>query len=113
MTVRAKFRRCLLIAAIAVPAAATPPARAGDEVDYSAPYVTVENGELVTRYPAKEHDESKAGKETAALPGDEPMRLPFVASVIVVAAFGIAVLVVARRRAFAWRASRRRPPDAL
>ncbi len=28
---------------------------AGDEVDYSAPYVTVENGELVTRYPAKEH----------------------------------------------------------
>ncbi len=28
---------------------------AGDEVDYSAPYITVENGELVTRYPAKEH----------------------------------------------------------
>ncbi len=28
---------------------------AGDEIDYSAPYVTVENGELVTRYPAKEH----------------------------------------------------------
>lgn len=30
-------------------------AYAGDEVDYSAPYITVENGELVTRYPAKEH----------------------------------------------------------
>ncbi len=30
-------------------------AAAGDEVDYSAPYVTVENGELVTRYPAKPH----------------------------------------------------------
>ncbi len=28
---------------------------ASDEVDYSAPYLTVENGELVTRYPAKEH----------------------------------------------------------
>ena len=28
---------------------------AGDEVDYAAPYLTVENGELVTRYPAKEH----------------------------------------------------------
>jgi hypothetical protein len=28
---------------------------AGDEVDYSAPYITLENGELVTRYPAKEH----------------------------------------------------------
>ncbi len=30
-------------------------AHAGDEVDYSAPYITVENGELVTRYPAREH----------------------------------------------------------
>lgn len=30
---------------------------AGDEVDYSAPYVTLENGELVTRYPTKEHTE--------------------------------------------------------
>lgn len=28
---------------------------AGDEVDYSAPYITLENGELVTKYPAKEH----------------------------------------------------------
>ena len=28
---------------------------AGDEVDYSAPYLTVENGRLVTRYPTKEH----------------------------------------------------------
>ncbi len=29
---------------------------AGDEVDYSAPYITVENGELITRYPSKYHD---------------------------------------------------------
>lgn len=28
---------------------------AGDEVDYSAPYLVVENGELVTKYPAREH----------------------------------------------------------
>ena len=34
----------------------------GDEVDYLAPYLTIENGELVTRYPAKEH-----------APGDNPV----------------------------------------
>lgn len=28
----------------------------GDEVDYSAPYMVVEDGELVTKYPAKDHD---------------------------------------------------------
>lgn len=28
---------------------------AGDEVDYSAPYLVVEDGELVTKYPNKEH----------------------------------------------------------
>jgi len=27
----------------------------GDQVDYSAPYLTVENGELVTKYPTNEH----------------------------------------------------------
>ena len=31
-------------------------APAGDEVDYSAPYLVVEDGELVTKYPAKEHE---------------------------------------------------------
>ena len=29
---------------------------AGDDVDYSAPYLIVEGGELVTKYPAREHD---------------------------------------------------------
>jgi hypothetical protein len=29
---------------------------AGDDVDYSAPYLVVEDGELVTKYPAQEHD---------------------------------------------------------
>lgn len=28
----------------------------GDEVDYSAPYITVEGGELVTKYPTREHE---------------------------------------------------------
>ena len=33
---------------------------AGDEVDYSAPYIVVEDGKLVTKYPAQEH----AGQST-------------------------------------------------
>jgi len=41
----------LLFIIFAVPRVAP----AGDEVDYSAPYLVVENGELVTKYPAKEH----------------------------------------------------------
>ncbi|NNC77613.1 MAG: hypothetical protein HKN77_06570 [Woeseiaceae bacterium] len=43
----------------------------GDEVDYSAPYITVENGELVTKYPAKTHAD---GGEIAA-PSDSPVEL--------------------------------------
>ncbi|HET6629640.1 MAG TPA: hypothetical protein VFG91_07685 [Woeseiaceae bacterium] len=31
------------------------PASASDEVDYSAPYMTLEDGKLVTKYPAKPH----------------------------------------------------------
>ncbi len=52
-------RRIAAIAAISVaiiltglPAASSV---AGDEVDYSAPYLVVEDGQLVTKYPAKEH----------------------------------------------------------
>lgn len=37
----------------------SPFAGAGDEVDYSAPYLVVENGELVTTYPAKQHAETE------------------------------------------------------
>ena len=31
-------------------------AMAGDEVDYSAPYLVVEDGKLVTKYPGQEHE---------------------------------------------------------
>jgi len=48
----------LLLMIFAIPVAAP----AGDEVDYSAPYLVVEDGELVTKYPAREHD----GGDTAA-----------------------------------------------
>ncbi len=42
----------LLLAVFVVPRVAP----AGDEVDYSAPYLVVENGELVTKYPARDHE---------------------------------------------------------
>lgn len=64
-------------------------ALAGDEVDYSAPYVVVENGELVTKYPAKEHE---AGGDDVGRPGKT--------WVIAAAAAGLAIalLAYARRR---------------
>ena len=108
----APFRWCLVGTAIAaLAAAATPPASAGDEVDYSAPYLTVENGELVTRYPAKEHRPQDGG--TAAEPsGGAANRM---APLGLAAGLGIAIAlsVVAWRRAVVRRASRRRSPDAI
>jgi lysozyme family protein len=108
----------LLGAAALVLAAA--PGSASDEVDYSAPYLTLEDGKLVTRYPAKQHDPQDAAAQPAAgasgepVPagaagapeGTEPVRasegrtLPALAAVavLVVAAGGL-LLVRARRRA--------------
>lgn len=53
---------------------------AGDEVDYSAPYITVDNGELITRYPAKEHATGDTPVqpdpgEAAETPKKEPISL--------------------------------------
>ena len=51
-------------------------ALAGDEVDYSAPYLVVEDGELVTKYPAREHEGAAVAAETQAdadaTPSDTP-----------------------------------------
>ncbi len=47
-----KFVPAILLFAVFVVPRVAP---AGDEVDYSAPYLVVENGELVTKYPANEH----------------------------------------------------------
>ena len=88
----------LLIALVA----AAEPARAGDEVDYSAPYLVVENGELVTKYPEVEHaagDSTPAtvdDSETAVNDGDEPQKnwIIVVVALVVVVAF----LFLARRR---------------
>ncbi len=60
----------LLLMIFAIPVAAP----AGDEVDYSAPYLVVEDGELVTKYPAKEHAgaspqvDTQASNATASTP---------------------------------------------
>lgn len=43
------------------------PVPAGDEVDYDAPYLTVVDGELVTRYPAKSH--ANVGEDHPAAAG--------------------------------------------
>ena len=48
--------RYFVAAALIAFTAATSPVQGGDEVDYSAPYLVVENGELVTKYPAREHE---------------------------------------------------------
>ncbi len=41
-------------------------APAGDEVDYSAPYLVLVDGELVTKYPAKEHAGASPQADTQA-----------------------------------------------
>ena len=76
----------LLVFLFAVP----PFAPAGDEVDYSAPYLVVEDGKLVTKYPAREHEgDPSAADESASV--DQPDGKNNYWTVVVAA---IAVLVV-------------------
>lgn len=87
------------------------PAFAGDEVDYSAPYLTVEDGQLVTKYPAKEHDPNAQvtaapGAEPAGLtapgesssPGAEPKKLWVIAAAGMGLILGLLLLVKRRQR---------------
>lgn len=57
-------------------------AMAGDEVDYSAPYMVLEDGELVTKYPAKEHE------------GGTPQQQDSVADFWIIVAAAIVMLIV-------------------
>lgn len=98
----------LLIAMLSV----SQPARAGDETDYSAPYVTVENGELVTKYPAKEHAASVAGasqpvaeeneqdtsEATAVTPPEGGPAIYVALGFLLIALVGAALLLVRRRQ---------------
>lgn len=67
---------------------------AGDETDYSAPYVTVENGELVTRYPAKKHDPDSPDSEAGV--SREDVYLPWWASAAAVTLILAALLWIRR-----------------
>ena len=76
---------------------------AGDDVDYSAPYLVVENGELVTKYPAIEHE---AGESDPAATRDAENQVndggnsrTIWGIVAVALAIVIAILVHSRRRA--------------
>lgn len=90
---------------------AAPIAESGDEVDYSAPYLVVEDGELVTKYPNREHE---AGAEEAAddeaetsAPGaaDEANRGGLVAAALAVVVAGLLLIVRRKRRRSPRRAS--------
>ncbi len=58
-----KFALAIFLFAVVVVPRVAP---AGDEVDYSAPYLVVENGELVTKYPAREHEGAAVAADTQA-----------------------------------------------
>jgi hypothetical protein len=71
----------------------SPMAHAYDEVDYSAPYVTVENGVLVTKYPDLEHG-GEASLEGASF-SPEPAVVAAMSAVI--GSLVIAAFMMARR----------------
>ncbi len=66
---------------------------AGDEVDYSAPYLVLEDGELVTKYPAKEHAGASPQADTQASDTTESPQ-PQVGLDNVWAIVGLAITVV-------------------
>lgn len=78
-------------------------ALAGDEVDYSAPYLTLENGQLVTKYPAKEHTPGEdPAQATADIAGQqESAESPPPWPIFAAAAIGLAGLLFLLRRRLA------------
>lgn len=99
--------RLLLISLLLASFAVTAPALGGDEVDYSAPYLVVEDGELVTKYPNREHengaDEAADDEAKTYVPGaaDAANRGGVVAAAL--AAVIVCLLLIVRR-------TRRRSP---
>ena len=75
---------------------------AGDEVDYSAPYLVVEDGKLVAKYPGQEHEArpSEAGDASAGQMSETAGYAPasvaepwlFTAGVLAVLVGGLAVV---------------------
>ncbi len=77
---------------------------AGDEVDYSAPYLVVENGELVTKYPALEHAgaspvaDAQASLETESLPQQDGTGNNWAGVAAAIAVAIVLVLLVRRKQ---------------
>lgn len=86
-------------------AVSAPTTQAGDEVDYSAPYIVVENGELVTRYPAVQHDgvAAAAAPEMRAAPSKTESAAPVLRIILTAMAATVlaAIVLIAWRRAAA------------
>lgn len=98
--------RCSILVAAVVMLCAPLIALAGDEVDYSAPYLTLENGELVTKYPSKDHTAGAANEIASAEPTIESQQPTEAARLTWVFAGG-AIAIVVLGLLFAQR--RRRP----
>ena len=95
------WRRIITCAVLALSISASL-VRAGDEVDYSAPYLVVENGELVTKYPAREHEAGDsapvAAEDGEAVVDDDGQSRKTWIIVAVALVVVIAFLAHARRR---------------
>ena len=97
-----KFVPAILLFAVFVVPRVTP---AGDEVDYSAPYLVVENGELVTKYPARDHEgapleaDVQAGETPA--PPDQKIAVDnawIIAAVAIAAVIALLIMIKRRRQ---------------
>ena len=107
MTSHLQLAVALLLIALLAPARGE---AMGDEVDYSAPYLTLENGELVTKYPALEHDTTtEAEVQVAELQDSERLQGSLGLRVAAIGALGaiLAGLVFSMRRGARRRISRR------
>ena len=86
----------LLSVLVVVPLAVPLLVSAGDDVDYSAPYLVVEDGELVTKYPAGEHDGASADNDSPAAEADTRNYLGIAGAVVI--AVVAALLMIRRER---------------
>ncbi len=94
-----KFAPAILLFAVFMVPRVAP---AGDEVDYSAPYLVVEDGVLVTKYPAKEHagtsPEADAQESKATESTQQKVGLDTIWGMAAVAIAVMIVLLSIRRR---------------
>lgn len=89
---------CLTFVILAAPVSVP----AGDEVDYSAPYLVVEDGKLVTKYPAKEHEsasqdaDAKTSEEAGSSQPQDGIASEWIIGALAIAV-AIALLLLVKR----------------